>query len=177
MMLMMEDELARKFKRSMGSRRGEKLVRQKLLKLHSPMSMTLFKPRLNADKILAEKLQEEEREKFTIKQRAQSGYKHAQLNKKKFEEIQVMYEKVKRANENFIPIGSAKDEKLIEKINKKADGMDKEEVSEEPEKWLECGDLVDEIGELERLKMMMNVGMKLKMYWKGNGFVERIVDG
>ncbi|GJU34925.1 hypothetical protein Tco_1183279 [Tanacetum coccineum] len=44
-----------------------------------------------------------------------------------------MYEKVKRANENFIPIGSAKDEKLIEKMNKKAAGMDKEEVSEEPE--------------------------------------------
>ncbi|GJS58807.1 hypothetical protein Tco_0653591 [Tanacetum coccineum] len=89
----------------------------------------------NADKILAEKLQEEEREKFTIEQRAKflrdtiaaqrrflaqqrseairnklpirnqlrnqmmtylkyvGGYKHAQLNKKKFEEIQVMYEK------------------------------------------------------------------------------------
>ncbi|GJY77099.1 hypothetical protein Tco_0482215 [Tanacetum coccineum] len=61
------------------------------------------------------------------------GYRHAQLNKKKFEEIQVMYEKVKRANENFITIGSAKDEKLIEKMNKKAAGMDKEEVSEEPE--------------------------------------------
>ncbi|GJU19544.1 hypothetical protein Tco_1152886 [Tanacetum coccineum] len=40
---------------------------------------------------------------------------------------------VKRANENFIPIGFAKDEKLIEKMNKKAAGMDKEEVSEEPE--------------------------------------------
>ncbi|GJU63799.1 hypothetical protein Tco_1245634 [Tanacetum coccineum] len=113
--------------------------------------------RLNADKILAEKLQEEEREKFTIEQRAKffmiplmhkedfllnnsseayqnsSGYKHAQLNKKKFKEIQMMYEKVKRANENFIPIGSAKDEKLIEKMNKKAAGMDKEEVFEEPE--------------------------------------------
>ncbi|GKC87160.1 putative ribonuclease H-like domain-containing protein, partial [Tanacetum coccineum] len=131
--------------------------------------------RINADKILTKKLQEEEREKFTIEQRAKflhdtiatqrrflaqqrseairnklptrnqlrnqmmtylkyvGGYKHAQLNKKKFEEIQVMYEKVKRANENFIPIGSAKDEKLIEKMNKKAARMDKEEVSEEPE--------------------------------------------
>ncbi|GJS66962.1 hypothetical protein Tco_0681526 [Tanacetum coccineum] len=58
------------------------------------------------------------------------GYKHAQLNKKKFEEIQVMYEKVKRANENLIPIGSTKDEKLIEKMNKKAAGIDKEEVFE-----------------------------------------------
>ncbi|GJY57417.1 hypothetical protein Tco_0456532 [Tanacetum coccineum] len=125
--------------------------------------------------ILAEKLQEEEREKFTIEQRTKflhdtiaeqrrflaqqrseairnklptrnqlrnqmmtylkyvGGYRHAQLNKKKFEEIQGMYEKVKRANENFIPIGSDKDENLIEKMNKKAAGMDKEEVSEEPE--------------------------------------------
>ncbi|GJW43804.1 hypothetical protein Tco_0072603 [Tanacetum coccineum] len=131
--------------------------------------------RLNADKILAEKLQEEEREKFTIEQRAKflhdtiaaqrrflaqqrseairnklptrnqlrnqmmtylkhvGGYKHAQLNKKKFEEIQVMYEKVKRENERFIPIGSAEDDKLIEKMNKKAAGMDKEEVAKELE--------------------------------------------
>ncbi|GJW45003.1 hypothetical protein Tco_0073802 [Tanacetum coccineum] len=131
--------------------------------------------RLNADKILAEKLQEEEREKFTIEQRAKflhdtiaaqrrflaqqrseviknklptrnqlrnqmmtyikyvGGYKHAQVNKKKFEEIQVMYEKVKRENERFIPIGFAEDEKLIEKMNKKADGMDKEEVAKELE--------------------------------------------
>ncbi|GJS93347.1 hypothetical protein Tco_0800315 [Tanacetum coccineum] len=44
-----------------------------------------------------------------------------------------MYEKVKRANENFIPIGSAKDEKLIKKMNEKAASMDKEEVSKEPE--------------------------------------------
>ncbi|GJU61020.1 hypothetical protein Tco_1238786 [Tanacetum coccineum] len=44
-----------------------------------------------------------------------------------------MYEKVKKANENFIPIGSAKDEKFIKKKNEKAAGMDKEEVSEEPE--------------------------------------------
>ncbi|GKF04870.1 hypothetical protein Tco_0035538, partial [Tanacetum coccineum] len=130
---------------------------------------------LISNKILAEKLQEEEREKFTIEQRTKflhdtiaeqrrflaqqrseairnklptrnqlrnqmmtylkyvGGYRHAQLNKKKFEEIQGMYEKVKRANENFIPIGSDKDGNLIEKMNKKAAGMDKEEVSEEPE--------------------------------------------
>ncbi|GJS60645.1 hypothetical protein Tco_0655429 [Tanacetum coccineum] len=44
-----------------------------------------------------------------------------------------MYEKVKGENENFIPIGSAKDENLIEKMNEKAAGMDKEEVSKEPE--------------------------------------------
>ncbi|GJY18453.1 hypothetical protein Tco_0389944 [Tanacetum coccineum] len=62
------------------------------------------------------------REKSSPFSKEPSGYRHAQLNKKKFEEIQVMYEKVKRANENFITIGSAKDEKLIEKMNKKSAG-------------------------------------------------------
>ncbi|GJX56109.1 putative ribonuclease H-like domain-containing protein [Tanacetum coccineum] len=41
--------------------------------------------------------------------------------------------KVKRENERFIPIGSAEDDKLIEKMNKKAAGMDKEEVAKELE--------------------------------------------
>ncbi|GKA22466.1 hypothetical protein Tco_0708428 [Tanacetum coccineum] len=34
---------------------------------------------------------------------------------------------------NFVPIGSEKDEKMIDKMNKKAAGMDEEEVPEEPE--------------------------------------------
>ncbi|GKC00600.1 retrovirus-related pol polyprotein from transposon TNT 1-94, partial [Tanacetum coccineum] len=96
----------------------------------------MFCPRIPTERqvSLLRELQEKKREKSSpLSKKEQCGYRHAQLNKKKFEEIQVMYEKVKRANENFIPIGSAKDEKLIEKINEKAAGMDKEEVSEEPE--------------------------------------------
>ncbi|GJQ92164.1 hypothetical protein Tco_0003303 [Tanacetum coccineum] len=129
-----------------------------------------------ADKILAEKLQEEEREKSLplrkelsffmipllykedlllnkdmrlsenkflqeIQLRNQmmdilkhvGGYKTCSVKQKEVEDIQVMYEKVKRGNERFIPIGSAEDEKLIEKMNKKAVGMDKEEVAKELE--------------------------------------------
>ncbi|GJZ37084.1 hypothetical protein Tco_0583275 [Tanacetum coccineum] len=44
-----------------------------------------------------------------------------------------MYEKVKRENERFIPIGSAEDDKLIENMNKKAAVMDKEVVAKELE--------------------------------------------
>ncbi|GJX27144.1 hypothetical protein Tco_0233440 [Tanacetum coccineum] len=44
-----------------------------------------------------------------------------------------MYEKVKRENERFILIGSVENDKLIEKMNKKAAGMDKEEVVKELE--------------------------------------------
>ncbi|GJX23186.1 hypothetical protein Tco_0227631 [Tanacetum coccineum] len=51
------------------------------------------------------------------------GKKHSDLKTKNFEEIQVLYEKVKRSDENFIAIGSVKDERLIKDLNKKAAGI------------------------------------------------------
>ncbi|GJS22730.1 hypothetical protein Tco_0451362 [Tanacetum coccineum] len=62
------------------------------------------------------------------------GYKHAQLNKKKFEELQVLYEKVKRSDENFIAIGSVEDERIIKDLNKKAAGIKKDDSIEEESK-------------------------------------------
>ncbi|GJX24497.1 hypothetical protein Tco_0228942 [Tanacetum coccineum] len=56
-----------------------------------------IKARIEADRLLAERLQEEEREQFT----------HSHLKTKKFEEIQALYEKIKRSDEDFIAIGSA----------------------------------------------------------------------
>ncbi|GJZ93096.1 hypothetical protein Tco_0665161 [Tanacetum coccineum] len=169
-MLANDEEMARKVQEEWeAEEEKKKLAEEEATKAAFTNEYDFIQARLNADKILAEKLQEEEREKFTIEQRAKflhdtiaaqrrflaqqrseairnklptrnqlrnqmmtylkyvGGYRHAQLNKKKFKEIQVMYKKVKRANENFIPIGSAKDEKLIEKMNEKAAGMDKEE--------------------------------------------------
>ncbi|GJR13766.1 hypothetical protein Tco_0796418 [Tanacetum coccineum] len=66
------------------------------------------------DRILAEKLQEQEREQFTIEERAKddllkssdTNFKHSELKSKKFEDIQAMYEKIKRSDEDFIAIGS-----------------------------------------------------------------------
>ncbi|GKF45045.1 hypothetical protein Tco_0131597, partial [Tanacetum coccineum] len=50
----------------------------------------------------------------------------------KFEEIQALYEKIKRSDEDFISIGSAKDERLIKKMNEKGiDISKKKEVKEE----------------------------------------------
>ncbi|GKB57072.1 hypothetical protein Tco_0913258 [Tanacetum coccineum] len=121
------------------------------------------KARLNADKILAEKLQEEEREKFTIEERAKllhdtiaaqrrflaqqrskhvGGKKHSDLKTKIFEEIQVLYEKVKRSDENFIAIGSVEDERLIKDLNKKVASKDdsiKQESKEEGTKKRKLG--------------------------------------
>ncbi|GJU33188.1 putative ribonuclease H-like domain-containing protein [Tanacetum coccineum] len=60
-------------------------------------------------------------------------YKHAQLNKKTLEEIQALYIKEQERAADFMPIGSEKDERMIEKMNKKAAGVDEEEVLEEPD--------------------------------------------
>ncbi|GJU14282.1 hypothetical protein Tco_1142248 [Tanacetum coccineum] len=54
-------------------------------------------------------------------------YTHSKLRNKKFEEVQVLYEKAKKSIQDFVPIGSTEDERLIEKMNKK------EKVLEEPD--------------------------------------------
>ncbi|GKF60106.1 hypothetical protein Tco_0176892, partial [Tanacetum coccineum] len=53
------------------------------------------------------------------------GKKHSDLKTNFFEEIQVLYEKVKRSDENFIAIGSVDDERIIKDLNKKAAGIKK----------------------------------------------------
>ncbi|GJV48149.1 hypothetical protein Tco_1438361 [Tanacetum coccineum] len=136
-----------------------------------------IKARIEADRLLAEKLQEEEREQFTIEERAKflhdtiaaqrkflaqqrseairnrpptknqlrnqmmtylkhvGNFKHSDLKTKKFEEIQALYEKIKRSDEDFISIGSAKDERLIEKMNEKGiDSSKNESIKEEDKK-------------------------------------------
>ncbi|GJU71258.1 hypothetical protein Tco_1262663 [Tanacetum coccineum] len=131
-----------------------------------------IKARIEADRILAEKLQEQEREQFTIEERAKflhdtiaaqrkflarqrseairnrpptknqlrnqmmtflkhvGNFKHSELKSKKFEDIQAMYEKLKRSDEDFIAIGSVADEKLIKRMNKK-DSSKGEEIKQE----------------------------------------------
>ncbi|GJZ05382.1 putative ribonuclease H-like domain-containing protein [Tanacetum coccineum] len=131
-----------------------------------------IKARIEADRILAEKLQEQEREQFTIEERAKflhdtiaaqrkflaqqrseairnrpptknqlrnqmmtylkhvGNFKHFELKSKKFEDIQAMYEKIKKSDEDFIAIGSVKDDKLIKKMNKK-DSSKGEEIKQE----------------------------------------------
>ncbi|GKC11955.1 reverse transcriptase domain-containing protein [Tanacetum coccineum] len=131
-----------------------------------------IKARIEADRILAEKLQEQEREQFTIEERAKflhdtiaaqrkflaqqrteairnrpptknqlrnqmmtylkhvGNFKHSELKSKKFEDIQAMYEKIKRSDEDFIAIGSVEDESLIKRMNKK-DSSKGEEIKQE----------------------------------------------
>ncbi|GJZ73805.1 ribonuclease H-like domain-containing protein [Tanacetum coccineum] len=62
------------------------------------------------------------------------NYKHAELKVKKFEEVQALYEKIKRSDEDFISIGSAEDERLIKRMNDKGVDSSKSEVIKEESK-------------------------------------------
>ncbi|GJZ58225.1 hypothetical protein Tco_0613719 [Tanacetum coccineum] len=133
------------------------------------------KARIEADRLLAARLQEEERETFIVEERAKflydtiaaqrrflaqqraaairsrpptrtqlrnqmmtylkhvGGKKHADLKNKNFEEIQVLYKKVKRSDKDFIAIGSAEDERQIKEMNEESkDPKKKRVVNETP---------------------------------------------
>ncbi|GJR99676.1 hypothetical protein Tco_0316185 [Tanacetum coccineum] len=140
------------------------------------MARKIQEARIEVDRLLAEKLQEQEREQFTIEERAKflhdtiaaqrkflaqqrseairnrpptknqlrnqmmtylkhvGNFKHFELKTKKFEEIQALYEKIKRLDEDFISIGSAEDERLIKKMNEKGIDSSKSEVIKEESK-------------------------------------------
>ncbi|GJT36739.1 hypothetical protein Tco_0936604 [Tanacetum coccineum] len=98
----------------------ERLTEKEATKAAFTNEYDFIQARLNADKILAEK--------------HVGGKKHSDLKTKIFEEIQVLYEKVKRSDENFIAIGSLKDERLIKDLNKKAAGIKKADSIKEESK-------------------------------------------
>ncbi|GJT36252.1 putative ribonuclease H-like domain-containing protein [Tanacetum coccineum] len=151
------------------------------------------KARIEADSILAARLQEEEREKFTIEERAKllhdtiaaqrrflaqqraaeirsrppirthlrnqmmtylkhvGGRKHSDLKNKIFEEKQVLYEKVKSSDKNFVAIGSAEDERIIRELNKKAAGTKKADSIKEESKE-EAGTRKRKLGTRKKMK-------------------------
>ncbi|GJX86610.1 hypothetical protein Tco_0337384 [Tanacetum coccineum] len=125
-----------------------------------------IKARIEADRLLALRLQEEEREQFTIEERAKflhdtitaqrrflaeqraaairnrpptrtqlrsqvmtylkhvGNKKYSDLKNKTFEEIQALYEKVKRFDESFTAVGSTKDERKIKEMNEGAKDLE-----------------------------------------------------
>ncbi|GJR33104.1 hypothetical protein Tco_1109336 [Tanacetum coccineum] len=104
-----------------------------------------IKARIEADRLLALRLQEEERESkqrvAAIRNRPSTrtqlrsqmmtylkhvgNKKHSDLKNKTFEEIQALYEKVKRFDESFTVIGSTEDERKINEMNEGASYPDK----------------------------------------------------
>ncbi|GJU64784.1 hypothetical protein Tco_1246619, partial [Tanacetum coccineum] len=60
-------------------------------------------------------------------------FKHSQLNKRTFEEIQALYIKEQERATDFMPIGSEEDERQIQKMNKKVASVHEEKLLEEPD--------------------------------------------
>ncbi|GJR07165.1 hypothetical protein Tco_0530149 [Tanacetum coccineum] len=97
-----------------------------------------MKPHLNFDEINA-RIEAEQNSAGSIKskdiehsqlKKELRNFKHSELKSKKFEDIQAMYEKLKRSDEDFIAIGSVADEKLIKRMNKK-DSSKGEKIKQE----------------------------------------------
>ncbi|GJV00574.1 hypothetical protein Tco_1329844 [Tanacetum coccineum] len=57
--------------------------------------------------------------------------KHSDLKSKTFEEIQAMYEKVKRFDESFTAVGSTEDERRIKEMNEGVKDTDQKRLKEE----------------------------------------------
>ncbi|GJW33058.1 hypothetical protein Tco_0053090 [Tanacetum coccineum] len=172
-MLAKDEEVARKVQEEWEAEEEKKrLAEEEATKVALTNEYDFIQARINADKILAEELQKEEREKFTIEQRAKflhdtiaaqrkflaqqrseairnkpptrnqlrnqmmtylkhvGGKKHFDLKTKTFEEIQVLYERLKRQDQNFVAIGSAEDERQIKELNK--DPKKKRVIKETP---------------------------------------------
>ncbi|GKB18023.1 retrotransposon protein, putative, ty1-copia subclass, partial [Tanacetum coccineum] len=105
-----------------------------------------IKERIEADRLLALRLQEEEREReskqraITIRNRPPTrtqlrnqmmtylkhvgNKKQSDLKSKTFEEIQALYEKVKRFDESFTVVGSTKDERKIKEMDERAKDLE-----------------------------------------------------
>ncbi|GJZ62180.1 hypothetical protein Tco_0618317 [Tanacetum coccineum] len=185
----------------------KRLAEEEATKVALSNEYDFIQARLNADKILAEKLQEEEREMYTIEQRTKflhdtiaaqrrflakqrsetiknkpplrnqlrnqmmtylkhvGGKKHFDLKTKSFDEIQVLYEKIKRSDDSFIAIGSAEDEKVIKEMNEQAVDASKKRVKKDDSVK---GEIKEEEGTRKR-----KLGKRKKMKSKKRKFTSK----
>ncbi|GKC64793.1 hypothetical protein Tco_1097391 [Tanacetum coccineum] len=122
----------------------KKLAEEEAIKAALSNEYDFIQARMEADRLLALRLQDEEREKFTVEERAKflhdtiaaqknhvGNKKHSDLKNKTFEEIQALYEKVKRFDESFIVVGSTEDERRIKEVNEGVKDTNQKRLKEE----------------------------------------------
>ncbi|GJR64374.1 hypothetical protein Tco_0010439 [Tanacetum coccineum] len=111
----------------------------------------LIQAKMDASEELAARLQMEEREMYTVEERSRllaeyfenrkkqlaaersAAIRNKPLIRTQLRSLMMTYLKHTERAAYFVPIGSEKDERMIEKINKKASGVDEEGVLEEPD--------------------------------------------
>ncbi|GJT18937.1 hypothetical protein Tco_0877643, partial [Tanacetum coccineum] len=151
----------------------KRLVEEEATKTALSDEYDFIQARIEADRLLALRLQDEEREQFNVEERAKflhdtiaaqrrflaeqraiairnkpptrtqlrnqmmtylkhvRNKKHSDLKSKTFEEIQTLYEKVKRFDESFTVVGSTKDERRIKEMNEGVKDTDQKRLKEE----------------------------------------------
>ncbi|GJT72663.1 putative ribonuclease H-like domain-containing protein, partial [Tanacetum coccineum] len=141
-MLAKDEEVARKVQEEWEAEEEKKrLAEEEATKVALTNEYDFIQARINADKILAEELQKEEREKFTIKQRAK--FLHDTIASQRNFLAQQRYEAIKNKppkrnqlrnkmmtylKHNFVAIGSAEDERQIKEMNKESKDPEKKRL-------------------------------------------------
>ncbi|GJU70341.1 putative ribonuclease H-like domain-containing protein [Tanacetum coccineum] len=133
-MLAHDEEIARKMQEDWEAEEERKrLAEEEATNAALIQDFDDIKARIEADRLLALRFQEEERESISLWKKEQNSFmiqlqpkeKHSDLKNKTFEEIQALYEKVKRFDESFIVIGSTEDERKIKEMNEGANDPNK----------------------------------------------------
>ncbi|GJU95070.1 hypothetical protein Tco_1319826 [Tanacetum coccineum] len=173
-MLANDEEIAREVQEEWeAEEEKKKLAEEEATKAAFTNEYDFIQARLNADKILTKKLQEEERENFTIEQRAKFLHDTIAVQRRFLTQQRSEAIKNKLPTRNQLRnqmmtylkyVGSAKDEKLIKKINEKAAGMDKEEVSKEPEST-KVKAKIEEPKEISGIRSVKRLKIKPKESW------------
>ncbi|GJU41853.1 hypothetical protein Tco_1194810 [Tanacetum coccineum] len=171
-----DEEMARKLQEDWETEEERKrLVEEEATKTALSDEYDFIQARIEADRLLALRLQDEERDQFTVEERAKflhdtiaaqrrflaeqraiairnkpptrtqlrnqmmtylkhvGNKKHSDLKSKTFEEIQALYEKVKRFDESFTAVGSTEDEKRIKEMNERLKDTDQKILKKEDE--------------------------------------------
>ncbi|GJW21311.1 hypothetical protein Tco_0031933 [Tanacetum coccineum] len=148
--LRMDEELARKLQEDWETEEERKrLAEEEATKTALSDEYDFIQARIEADRLLALRLQDEEREQFTVEERAKFLHdtiaaqrrflaeqraiairKHNLIRELSLE-IQALYEKVKRFDESFTAVGSTEDEKRIKEMNEGVKDTDQKRLKEE----------------------------------------------
>ncbi|GKA75498.1 hypothetical protein Tco_0781876 [Tanacetum coccineum] len=124
-----DEEMARKLQEDWETEEERKrLAEEEATKTALSDEYDFIQARIEADRLLDIKASRDKKEEHSHMRKLLDS----DLKTKKFEEIQALYEKIKRSAEDFISIGSAEDERLIKKMNEKGiDSLKNESVKEE----------------------------------------------
>ncbi|GJU62472.1 retrovirus-related pol polyprotein from transposon TNT 1-94 [Tanacetum coccineum] len=134
-----DEEMARKVQEDWEAEEEvKKLAEEEAIKTALSNEYDFIQARIEADRLLALRLQDEETEQFTVEERAKflhdtiaaqrRNKKNSDLKNKTFEEIQALYEKVKRFDESFTTIGSTEDERMIKEMNEGAKDLEQKRL-------------------------------------------------